>query len=206
VAFSPDGQKLAAGGSGNHLLVWDVTGQAGKKQTPTRPPSSRELDGWWSALPEADGERAYQAQWQLAGAPRQAVPYLKEQLKPLFQMSEQIPRWIADLDDRHFAVREKAARQLEQVGELGEPLIKRLVADKPTLEVRRRVEQILAKVDRQRPPKGPSEQWRVLRIIEVLEWIGTKDARDLLEALADKAPEAGLQSEAKASLERLAKR
>jgi hypothetical protein len=68
------------------------------------------------------------------------------------------------------------------------------------------VERILAKVEQQRPPKGPSEQWRVLRIIEVLEWIGSKDARELLEALADKAPDAKLQLEAKASLERLAKR
>jgi hypothetical protein len=45
-----------------------------------------------------------------------------------------------------------------------------------------------------------------VRAIEVLEHIGTPDANELLQTLATGAPEARLTQEAKASLERLAKR
>jgi hypothetical protein len=47
---------------------------------------------------------------------------------------------------------------------------------------------------------------RVLRVIDVLEKIGTPDAQAVLDGLARGAPEADLMQEAKASLQRLAKR
>ena len=49
-------------------------------------------------------------------------------------------------------------------------------------------------------------QWPGLRAVEVLERIGTPEARQVLAKLADGAPEARLTQEAKASLQRLAKR
>ncbi len=50
------------------------------------------------------------------------------------------------------------------------------------------------------------EQLQMLRVMEVLEHIGTAEARQVLAGLAKGAPEARLTQEAKASLERLAKR
>jgi hypothetical protein len=47
---------------------------------------------------------------------------------------------------------------------------------------------------------------RVTRTVEVLEWIGTPEARQLLDMLAQGAPEAQPTQEAKASLQRLARR
>ena len=46
----------------------------------------------------------------------------------------------------------------------------------------------------------------MLRAIEVLEHIGTAEARQVLKSLANGAPEARRTREAKSSLERLAKR
>ncbi len=53
---------------------------------------------------------------------------------------------------------------------------------------------------------SPSFHWGQLRALEVLEHIGTAEARSLLEDLAKGVPEARLTREAKASLTRLAKR
>jgi hypothetical protein len=47
---------------------------------------------------------------------------------------------------------------------------------------------------------------RMLRAIEVLEHIGTAEARELLQKLVEGAPEARLTREAKAALQRLANR
>src|SRR5262249_28663791 len=83
------------------------------------------------------------------------------------------------------------------------PAPRKALAANPTLEARRRIEQILE----QHPKVSLSpEQMRELRAIEVLEHIGTAEARKLLQALAKGDPDGPAAAEAKASLERLGKR
>jgi hypothetical protein len=69
-------------------------------------------------------------------------------------------------------------------------------------EQRRRLEEILHAFE----AVPPGEGLRPLRAVEALERIGTDGARDLLEVLARGVPEARRTQEAKASLERLARR
>ena len=54
--------------------------------------------------------------------------------------------------------------------------------------------------------KAAAGMWRALRSIEVLEHIGTQESQVVLKALSQGAPEARLTQQAKAALERLAKR
>ena len=72
---------------------------------------------------------------------------------------------------------------------------------KPSLEVRQRLESILAT-----PFDAPCEALVQLRALEALEHIGNPEAKQLIEKLATGASRARLTQEAKASLERLANR
>jgi hypothetical protein len=89
---------------------------------------------------------------------------------------------------------------LEDLGDLAEPALRQTLANKPTLEVRRRVQAIL---ERLRGPVTRPEVLQALRAVAVLEDIGTPAASRLLEDLAKGAPEARQTREAQASLRRL---
>jgi hypothetical protein len=108
-------------------------------------------------------------------------------------------RLIADLDSDSFAKRESAERELAGVGELARPALERALKGRPSLEALRRVQGLLDRL--RQAPSG--EQVRLLRSVELLEYLGTPEARSLLQALAGGAAEARLTQEARASLERL---
>src|SRR5262249_11604410 len=109
---------------------------------------------------------------------------------------------IADLDSDRFAVRQKATEELERLEELAAPALRQALEGKPSLEAGRRIRALLERV-RTIPPR---ESLRGLRAIETLECIGTPDAQQVLKSLAQGTPEARLTQEAKAALQRLAKR
>jgi len=98
-------------------------------------------------------------------------------------------------------VREKAGIDLEQFEELAEPELRRALAGNPSVERRRRLESLLARLHDCSP-----ERLRMVRATSVLEQVASAEAKVLLESLAKGAPEARLTQEAKASLARLAKR
>ena len=64
-------------------------------------------------------------------------------------------------------------------------------------------QQLVEKIERDIPA---GDRLRALRTVAVLEYAGTPEARHVLVALAKGAPAARLTQEAKAALERLAKR
>ena len=70
--------------------------------------------------------------------------------------------------------------------------------EKPNLEVRRRLEELLSKSE-EVTPKSLQQH----RAIATLEWIGTADAVALLRTLAEGAPRARPTIEARAALKRL---
>jgi hypothetical protein len=185
------------------VLVWDLNPfrralkQDGKELGPG------DLEALWKTLAGEDARRAHQATWALAATPEKAVPWLANRLRPAPAPDrERIGQLIADLGADQFAVREGAVRDLEQLGDQAVPALRQLLHGKPSLEARRRAEALLAgrEVVRSR------EALRAVRAIQTLERIGSREARVVLEGVAKGAPEARQTQEAKASLERLAKR
>jgi hypothetical protein len=108
-----------------------------------------------------------------------------------------------ELDDDAFAVREKAMAELEKLGRRAESALRKTLVKPPSVEVQRRVERLLEKMDENRPTP---EHLRSVRSLEVLEHIGTSAAQQLVQTLAKGARDGWLTQEAKAILERFAKR
>ena len=200
LAFSRDGRRLISGLEDSTLLVWDV----GPRDTSTSKIGAEGLAKAWRDLAGKDAPRAFRARWTLATAPEEAVPFLQARLHPVRSADpRRLQQLLTDLESDQFPVREKAQEELTKLGDLAAPALRRTLDNKPTLEMRRRVQALL---ERLRGPVTRSELLQTLRAVAVLEDIGTPEARRLLEQLANGTPEARLTREAKASLQRLERR
>jgi RNA polymerase sigma factor (sigma-70 family) len=201
LAFAPDGRALASGAHDATVLVWDVTGRAADGRARPGPLAPRAVEDRWSLLAGEDAAAAYQAAWDLAAAPRQAVPFLRQHLAPAAAVdAREFARLVADLGSDTFEVRERATARLEKLGYGAEPALREVLKGEPPFETRRRVERLLEKL-------LSSREWlRVQRAVRVLELIGDAEARRVLQGLARGVAGARLTQEARASLDRLARR
>jgi hypothetical protein len=200
VAFSPDGLTVASGGGDSAILLWDITGRRTDGHWHARPLTPPELDVCWTALANEDAAKAYDAVWTLVAAPEQAVPFLCKHLPPLPRPeAKTVARLIADLDSNDFREREKVVEELSKLGDAAAHTLRQALESKPPPEVRRRLQPLLDRVRDWTP-----ERLRAHRAIQALEHIGTRPAREVLQALAEGAPEARRTEEAKAVLRRLA--
>ncbi len=201
LAFSPDGQRLISGSDDTTALVWDVTGRL---SAPSHPASltAKEIADLWEDLASPNAERADRAIRLLAHAPAQALPLLKRHLVPIKPAdAERLAQWVRDLDSATFAVRGQATAELAKVGDAAEPALRRALASQPSPEAKKRLEQLLSDLKDNSPRRLP-----LLRALEVLESIGTPEARQLLKELAGGDPDTWLTRDAQAALKCLAKR
>ncbi len=184
VAFAPDGKSIITGGDDTIVRQWDVTDGWGADD-PKRPAlKEADLERYWKDLGSVDGSVAFTAVWALAAAPRQSLPLLGKRLKtekPRPIDKKHINDLIGQLDDDSFDVREKAAEELSQSGPGIHELLAAALMESKSPEQRTRLESLLTKIgdDRLTP-----EELRVLRGKEVLQKIGSDEARSVLKELA----------------------
>jgi WD40 repeat protein len=201
LTFSPDGNILASGSSDGSTLLWSVTVPAreGRRVLTRRQPE--ELTRLWGEISSANGTKAFRAMRGVVAASDDAVLLLSKQLRPTPRIDVRyVNQLIANLESGQFKVREQARREIEQMEGMARPGMLQALKRRPSLEVRRRLERLVKRLDQTTPA-----QVLALRATEVLEHIGTPAARELLRRLATGAPEAHLTLEAQASLKRLAR-
>ena len=128
----------------------------------------------WSNLAAEDAAHAYDTVLALAEMPGLCVPFLAEQVKPVQPVSnEQIAKWIGDLDDGLFKVRDEASANLAAVRRAGPSCAEKGRQWYPSLEICRRIEKI---VDRLDAMYHSPTLLRELRSVEVLQRIGSDGA------------------------------
>jgi hypothetical protein len=160
----------------------------------------------WAELAGADAALAYRAVLRLGAAGAKGAALLKRGLKGgAAPGAARVARLIADLDSDNFATREKATAALEALGAQAGPALRRALESAPSAEVRNRAGRLLKRLESPAEAPPPPELVR-LRAVEALEANATPEARAVLAELAAGHAADALTGEAKASLQRLARR
>lgn len=200
VAFSPDGGALISAACDGTVLIWDVARLMARPAPQAL--SAGDLESLWNDLAAADAQAAGKAMRRLTGHPQQTAALLSNKLKPAAASKEMLAKLVADLDDAHSATREIATTKLEELAEMAEPALRACLAAKLTLEQKRRIELVLARLSE---PITDPNKLRSLRCVEVLVAMRTSEAIELLQTLAAGTGGAYETREAGAALMRMKK-
>src|SRR5262249_4093496 len=134
---------------GGGVIGWAQhrTGEVGRaaaqsSAAPAEPAAPSPLEPHWANLRSDDDAKALRALLALTRTPPGAGALFRQPLKPVTGEPQQMAKWLAGLDHRAFAVRQRAAEELENRGEYSLPYLAKVLDSKPPLEVRQRAEQI----------------------------------------------------------------
>jgi RNA polymerase sigma factor (sigma-70 family) len=205
LAFSPDRRRLATGHADSTVLVWDIPAVLSPVTltTPAAAPARTGLDLLWEEMGLVYATQAQAAVQKMIDQPGPAVAFLATKLKPSkARTAEEVKQIMLGLDGNS-EVQEKAVQQAWEVlannDETALEQLRRFSPSSPSLQVAELVETL-------RRPSAvvtfPPVLQR-LRAIQVLERIGTPEARKLLETLSGGMATGRDTRAARAALERL---
>jgi hypothetical protein len=205
LAFSPCGRMVASLSHDCAPLIWDVTGLIKRKTEPAQLLGPKALDEYWDQLRHDDAARAWQAIVALAARPEQAAGVLLDRLgqRKSKLAAKQLAQLLASRDADDFDLREQASTELANLGPEVVPALEKVRAKPPSVEAKRRAEDLLVAIAK----SGlVSEDLLRRRVLETLEYVGTPAAKEVVHTEAQAQPSSPLSQAAKAALTRLAKR
>lgn len=199
LAFAVDGKFLASATVDGSVTMWDTSDS--KNPDTSRLPTDRLLNVWWDDLIADDLTVVHRSIWGLIDNPAGAVPFIRERTQPAKGPGrERIRRWLTELDNDRFPIREAATKGLLTLGPSVLPVLKEHLLTKLSPEARERIEKLVEKLLVQ---PFPPEELRAARVVEILERIGTVEARAVLERLRSGDPDAILTTLASGALNRM---
>jgi WD40 repeat protein len=200
LALAPDGRTLLTASADHTAILWDVADFLSPPPVPARQLTDADWQSCWDRLAGRDAAQAYAALDVLRASPAQTVKWLKESLRPVAPLDARAAaKHLAALSAEQQAERNQATAALEAFGDPVAPLLRQQLAEAKSLEVKRRIEQLVAKLD---PDEPGTEVLRGHRAVALLESLETPAADQLLQALAAGAPAARLTREAQVALRR----
>ncbi|HEV8062725.1 MAG TPA: WD40 repeat domain-containing protein [Gemmataceae bacterium] len=182
VAFAPDGKTVTSAGHDRSLLVWDATGLGMQADAKTVNLSMTEQEKLWIELASTDPLTACRAIWRLRASPTESAHFLDKHLIAAPTVDPKlIAKWIGDLQDDRFAVRDKATEELTKLGISARPALQESLASSTSGEVRRRCKELLERIKEE---PLTAEYLRELRAMAVLEYVDNPNAQRVLAKLA----------------------
>ncbi len=196
LAFDPASKRLVSGNFNSTALIWDIGG-----------PMPRNLNlalarrnMLWEDMKSEDAKKAFQGLNELAGD-KESVAFFRDHVKLV--ATEDIARidgWIGDLNSDNFATRQKATTELRRLGAAAGSKLATVLQAQPGLEMAGRVKNLLAALRQQ---TLEADALRALRAVEALERVSSAEARQILEAMAQRCVWLQPSEHARAALQRL---
>lgn len=171
------------------------------------PLSAKDMERIWNDFTlndDAGSRQAFQGIQQLIRAPKVAVPFLRERLRPApAPDTKRIEQVIAHLDSGDFSTREKATKELESLGIAALPLLAKKLQDKDLpLEMSNRLQRLVGNLEVR---ELSADELRGIRAVEVLQGIGSREARAVLDELSRGADGVRLTIDARRALSLLSR-
>jgi WD40 repeat protein len=232
VRFSPDGRRLATANDSGVVFVWEtgsgglahtlanpdsaindfhfgsdsrtlITSNHREVMVWTLRPvglavSTGATDAMWNQLRAREIAVAESARWQLLDNPAETVRLARAKFAPAPPLHElQIKSWIAQLDETSFNDRETATASLREVG-------RRVVGylREPSKNSKPEIQQRLANLLREFAAGPTATERQQIRVVELIELIGTAEAWALIDEWARGATGAVLTEQAAQALAR----
>ncbi len=196
VHLPPDSRTLVTTGLDRNLIAWDLAHLASKAGEPVD-----DVDALIRDFASPEAIRGWRAAELLASQPAKAVPVLANALTLKdVPGRDRFDSWIKDLAHPKFTVRQSTSQQLEKFGPLARPALEAALKESLDLEARKRVEELLRKME---GPEAHPERLRAIRGVQALEMCGTPEARAALDHLADGPAGAWVTREAALALKRM---
>jgi hypothetical protein len=196
--FAPDGRELLAMDLKGNRLAWKMADIRRLHSARLPPLSESAFAALWTELAQTDAFRAYRAERHLLADPKRAVALLAGQLKPVPPGDTvRLRQLAADLGNASGAVRRKAMMELR--AKHGEAALGAL----PQTGNVRRNNFGMSFEQKLRDLYNTPERARDLKAVRILEAIGTREARQVLEKLSQGAAGVRLTTESKSALDRL---
>jgi hypothetical protein len=195
--FGDNNRTLITGNSNSAVMVWDWAAAAKLKPDARRRPDATT----WDALAGNDAGEGYRAIFTLTAHPVEAAKLLRESLRPATKEEMvRVSKWIADLNDDRFAVRDRAKKALLSMGEDALPGLKVALKRPRSTEAEQSLRDLIASAGSE---ILTGEILRQVRAINALEWMNTPESRQQLLELANGEPHVLRTKEAAHALARM---